>query len=61
VPREVKYLTVDEVVEINKRVLTEIKVKKADSHRVASRKKIEDALATVQEQAGDVYSRQRPC
>lgn len=52
---KVKYLTVEEVIEINKRVLERVKVKKADSHRVASFQKIEDSLARVQEQEGDVY------
>jgi len=54
-PEQVRYLTAEEIIEINKRVLSEIKVKRADSHRVASRKKIEDALAEVLEQEGDVY------
>ena len=52
---EIRYLTADEVVDINKDVLKEIKVKKADSHRVASRQKIEDALMKVQAEEGDVF------
>ena len=52
---EVRYLTTDEIVDINKNVLKEIKVKKADSHRVASRKKIEDVLGKVQAEEGDAY------
>ncbi len=50
-----RYLTAEEIIEIHKRVLKEIRVKRADSHRVASRQKIEVALAEVQEQEGDVY------
>jgi death-on-curing family protein len=52
---ETRYLTADEVVDINKSVLKEIRVKKADSHRVASGQKIEDALAKVQSEEGDTY------
>jgi death on curing protein len=52
---EPRYLTVDEIIEINKNVLREIRVKRADAHRVASRQKIEDVLRDVQEEEGDVY------
>ncbi len=51
-PEEVRYLTAEE---INERVLKEIRVKRGDSDRVASRKKIEDALAEVQKKDRDVY------
>ncbi len=54
-PEEVRYLTAEEIIEINKRVLKEVNVKRADSHRVASRQKIEHALAEVQKQEGDAY------
>jgi death-on-curing protein len=54
---ETRYLTVDEVIGINKSVLKEIRVKKADSHRVASRQKIEDALRKVQAEEGDAYQK----
>jgi len=57
----VRYLTAEEIIEINKRVLSEIKVKRADSHRVASRKKIEDALAEVLEQREMSTGRQLRC
>ena len=43
------------MVDINKNVLKEIIVKKADSHRVASRQKIEDALGEVLKEERDVY------
>lgn len=52
---ETRYLTVDEVIDINRKVLKEIRVKKADSHHVASRHKIEDALREVQEGGGDAF------
>jgi len=56
-PDILKYLTVGEVIEINRRMLKEIKVKRADSHRVASRQKIEAVLAKVEEHEGDVHSK----
>lgn len=52
---EIRYLTTDEVVDVNRNILREIKVKKADSHRVASRQKIDDALRKVQAEEGDAY------
>jgi death-on-curing protein len=54
---EVRYLTADEIIDINKSVLKEIRVKKADSHRVASRQKIEDVLRKVQAEEGDVHQK----
>ena len=52
---ETRYLTTDEVVDINKNDLKEIRVKRADSHRVDSRRKIDDALEEVQAEEGDAY------
>jgi len=52
---ETRFLTVDEIIEVNQRVLKEIRVKKADSHRVANLRKIEDVLRNVQAEGGDVY------
>jgi death on curing protein len=52
---ELKYLTLDEIIEVNKNALNEIRVKRADSHRVASRHKIEDVLSKVQAEEGDAY------
>ncbi len=54
---DTKYLTVDEIVEVNRDVLEEIRVKRADSHRVASRSKLEDVIKRVQEEKGDIYSK----
>jgi death on curing protein len=50
-----KYLTLDEIIEVNRKVLNEIRVKGADSHRVASRQKIQDVLGKVQAEEGDTY------
>ena len=52
---ETRYLTANEIVEVNRRVLNEIRVRKADSHRIANLKRIEDVMKTVQEESGDVY------
>ena len=45
----------DEIIEVNKKILKEIRVKRADSHRVASRQKIEEVLRKVQAEEGDAY------
>ena len=50
-----RYLTEDEIIEVNERVLKEIRVRKADSHRVASRGRIEDLLRKVELEEGDAY------
>ena len=52
---EIRYLTSDEVIDINKSVLKEIRVKRGDSHRVASHQKIEDALSKAQAEEGEVH------
>ena len=54
---EVRYLTIEQVIEINRTVLREIKVKKADSHRVASRRKIEAIVATMESLEGDIHEK----
>jgi len=54
---EVRYLTVDEIIEVNRNVLKEIRVKRADSHRVASRSKLEDVIKRVQEEKGEIYTK----
>jgi death-on-curing protein len=54
---EPKYLSLHEIIEVNKNVLKGVRVKRADSHRVSSRQKIEDALRKVQAEDGDSYSK----
>lgn len=54
-PDEPEYLTVEEIIEINKKVLFEIRVKKGDTHRVANRSKIENVLSEVEESEGDTF------
>ena len=51
----VRYLTIDEIIEVNQKVLKEIRVKRADSHRVASHSKLEDVIRRVQDEKGDIY------
>ena len=54
---EIEYLDVDQLIEINKRVLKEIKVKKADAHRVANRTKLESILGNARELQGDAFDK----
>jgi prophage maintenance system killer protein len=49
--------SVDELIETNKRVLREIRVKKADRHRMLSRASLEAALQRVKAEEGDVYDK----
>ena len=50
-----RYLSVDEIIEANRRVLGEIKVKKADSHRILDRKGLEELVVNVEKLDGDAY------
>lgn len=52
-----RYPTIDELIELNKRVLREIKVKKADRHRVLSRSALDNLLRMVREEEGDIYEK----
>ncbi len=54
---DVIYPTIDELVELNRRVLGEIRVKKADRHQVLSRSGLEHLMRLVEEQAGGVYEK----
>ncbi len=54
---EIKYPTMDELIELNRRVLREIKVKKADRHRVLSRNALDNLLRMVRDQEGDIYEK----
>ncbi len=53
----VRYPTVEELIELNKRVLEEIRVKKADRHRVLSRSGLDSLLGKVKEHEGDLYDK----
>ena len=52
-----EYLTAEQLAEINRRMLKEVKVKRADSHRVASRAKLESIVEEVRAMDGDVFEK----
>jgi len=52
-----EYLTAEQLAEINRRVLKEVKVKRADSHRVANRAKLESIVEEVRGLDGDVFEK----
>ena len=52
-----EYLTVEEVIEINKIVLREIRVRKADQPRVLADWKLEEGLELVKKTQGDIYDK----
>jgi prophage maintenance system killer protein len=54
---KIEYLSTSQLIEINERVLKEIKVKRADSHRVANRTKLDSILDEVRELEGDAYDK----
>jgi hypothetical protein len=43
----IEYLSTEQLIEINRRVLKDIRVKKADSHHVANRKKLDSIIEEV--------------
>ena len=51
-----KFPTVDEMIEVNRRVLAEIPVKRADRHQVLSRMKLQLILDDAKKTNGDVYN-----
>ena len=57
-PRKpIEYPTVEGIIQANKRVLKEIRVKKADRHQVFSRETIAQVLKKAQARKGDVYDK----
>ncbi len=52
-----KYLTKEQLIETNKQVLKEIKVKKADSHQVLRDDMIDKALSDCKDTEGGVYEK----
>lgn len=54
---EIRYLTKEQLVEINKRVLKENRVKRADSPRVASRSRLDYIIKETQQLEGDQYEK----
>lgn len=54
---EIRYLSSDELIDFNKTVLKEIKVRKADAPKILSRQKIQDVLDAVRGTSGDVFDK----
>lgn len=53
----VNYLTREEIIEINKKVLERIKVKKSDKHEVKSNSSIDKAIDECEYYDGDYYDK----
>ncbi len=51
------YPSVDELIETNRRILRDIRVKKADQHKILSKEKIKTALQKTISEEGDVYDK----
>jgi death-on-curing family protein len=51
-----KFPTVDEIIELNKRVLREIPAKKADRHQVLSRSKLQAIIEDAEKTDDDIYN-----
>ncbi len=51
------YLTVQQLAEINKTVLQEIKVKKADSHKVLNSAALEETVEKVKTEGSDIHEK----
>ena len=52
-----QYLTTDQIAAINRKVLADVKVKKADSFKVLSHLKITKLLENVETAEGDIYDK----
>jgi prophage maintenance system killer protein len=52
---KLKFPTVEEVIEVNRRVLRDVPVKKGDRHQMLSRANLERTLEGAREVHGDVY------
>ena len=55
--KKIKYPTTDELVEINKLVLIEIKVKKADKPELLSYSALKNCIENCENTEGDVYAK----
>lgn len=53
----VEYPTVEQIIRANKRVIEEIKVKKADRHKVDRRAAIRDAIDRCKNHKGDIHTK----
>jgi len=53
----VAYLDVDTIIKVNRWVLDEVRVRKADRHQVLSKSKIQEVLDKVVSTPGDIYDK----
>jgi len=53
----IEYLTKDDIILMNKEMLQNIEVKKADKHKVLSKSAIEAAVQAAKDEKGDVYDK----
>lgn len=53
----IEYLTAEQLAEINRRVLQEVKVKRADTHRLANRAKLKSIVQEVRALDGEVFEK----
>ena len=56
-PPEIVYPSVEDLIELNKRVLLKIRMKKADSHKVLSHARISHIMDSVKATHGDIYDK----
>jgi len=52
-----RYPSVEDITEINAKVISEIKVKKADKHIILSKEKIETVLKATKNRKGGIYDK----
>ncbi len=53
----INYPTIDDIIFTNSKVLSEVKVKRADAHKVLSREKIRAVLEFSEKHKGDVFDK----
>jgi prophage maintenance system killer protein len=53
----IAYPSVDDLIETNRRVLQDVRVKKADQHKILSVEKLRTALQRTMGEEGDVYDK----
>jgi prophage maintenance system killer protein len=54
---EIRYPSIEELIELNKDILQKVTVKRANHHEVLSRRKLEEIVDKVRNQEGDVYDK----
>jgi death-on-curing family protein len=54
---QIRYLSVEQLIEINKIILKEVKVKKADSHKVLSSATLREILEETKTEGSNIYEK----